>query len=283
MGQDELTSYFKQATTGIQLEYQRIRARTAEDPGTAGDEGEENWAELFRDWLPGDLQISTKGRILCADGTATNQVDIVALSSIYPHGMTGKKMYLASEVVAVFECKTTLRGEHIDRTMESASRAKEAIYRTHGKEIIYGLVAHSHSWGEDKEKAVSAISRKIVSAGKDHVQHPNNLLDFICVADLGCWKVHAEVDQEAYGHGNPVTFYSGPPSPRDTFADKDSLPIGSMITYLLRRLTHDHEKYRSLSWYFGMAGIEGSGSYSSEHLRVWTEFASARKHVSLFY
>jgi hypothetical protein len=27
-------------------EYQRIRARSREDPGTAGDEGEQNWAEL---------------------------------------------------------------------------------------------------------------------------------------------------------------------------------------------------------------------------------------------
>jgi hypothetical protein len=282
MGQAELTSYFQQATMEMQLEYNRIRPRTSEDPGTAGDEGEENWAKLLRNWLPGDLQITTKGRILCADGTATNQVDIVALSPIYPHGMVGKKMHLASEVLAVFECKTTLRGEHIERTMESASRTKEAIYRTHGKEILYGLVAHSHSWGEDKVAAIEKISKKIASAGQSHVQHPNNLLDFICVADLGTWQVHAEFDEEEYGQ-HMVTFYSGPPNPLNTFADKETPPIGSLITYILRRLSHHHEKYKSLSWYFGMAGLSGSSGWSSEHVRYWREFVSVRKHASLFY
>ncbi|MFF8021546.1 DUF6602 domain-containing protein [Streptomyces sp. NPDC007896] len=61
----------------MQLEYERIRLRATEDPGTAGDEGEENWASLFRKWLPGDLQITTKGRVLCGNGDTTDQVDIV--------------------------------------------------------------------------------------------------------------------------------------------------------------------------------------------------------------
>lgn len=282
MGQAELTSYFQQATMEMQLEYDRIRTRTSEDPGTAGDEGEQNWAKLLRNWLPGDLQIATKGRILCADGTATNQVDIVALSPIYPHGMVGKKMHLASEVLAVFECKTTLRGEHIERTMESASRTKEAVYRTHGKEVLYGLVAHSHSWGKDKVAATENISKRIASAGQSHVQHPNNLLDFICVADLGTWQVHAEFDEEKFGQ-HMVTFYSGPPSPDNAFADEETPPIGSLITYILRRLSHHHEKYQGLSWYFGMAGLSGTSGWSSEHVRYWREFASVRNHASLFY
>jgi len=32
----------------IEEEYNRIRKRAYEDPGTAGDQGEENWAELLR-------------------------------------------------------------------------------------------------------------------------------------------------------------------------------------------------------------------------------------------
>ncbi|MFF5763027.1 DUF6602 domain-containing protein [Streptomyces tanashiensis] len=281
MSQSELTSYFQQATMEMQLEYERIRARTTEDPGTAGDEGEENWANLFRNWLPGDLQITTKGRILCADGTATNQVDVVALSPLYPHGMLGKKMHLASEVLAVFECKTTLRGSHIERTMESASRTKEAIYRAHGKEVLYGLVAHSHSWGDDAQLAADKISRKMTSAGRVHVDHPNNLLDFLCVADLGSWVVRAEMDEDAYGPGM-VTYYSGPPVHDSRFAVSRTPPIGRMITYTLRRLSHDYPKYQGLSGYFGMAGLEGGGSWSSDHLRRWTEFAGARDHVSIF-
>ncbi|MEC4573645.1 DUF6602 domain-containing protein [Streptomyces virginiae] len=281
MSQSELTSYFQQATMEMQLEYERIRARTSEDPGTAGDEGEENWANLLQKWLPGDIQIATKGRILCADGTATNQVDVVALSPLYPHGMLGKKMHLASEVLAVFECKTTLRGSHIERTMESASRAKEAIYRSHRKEILYGLVAHSHSFGDDVVKAAEKISRKIASAGLSHVEHPNNLLDFVCVADLGSWVVRAEMDEEYYGPGM-VTYYSGPPTRNSRFAVNGTPPIGRMVTYTLRRLSHHYPKYQGLSGYFGMAGLEGGGSWSSDHLRHWEDFGGARDHVSLF-
>ncbi|MFD7616027.1 DUF6602 domain-containing protein [Streptomyces sp. NPDC059802] len=282
MSQIELTSYFQQATMEMQLEYERIRSRTLEDPGTAGDEGEENWAKLLRNWLPGDMQIATKGRILCGDGSATNQVDVVALSPIYPHGMVGKKMHLASEVLAIFECKTTLRGEHIERTMESASRTKEMIYRSHGKEVLYGLVAHSHSWGKDRMAAADKITRKITSAGKTHAHHPNNLLDFVCVADLGTWQAHAEFDEEEYGQ-HMVTFYSGPPKPDGPLADKATPPIGSLITYILRRLSYDHKKYQSLSWYFGMAGLSGTSTWSSEHVRYWREFDSARKYAHLFY
>ncbi|MFC8594650.1 DUF6602 domain-containing protein [Streptomyces atroolivaceus] len=284
MSQGELTSYFEQATLGIQIEYERIRVRAKEDPGTAGDEGEENWAELLRKWLPGDLQMATKGRILCADGTATNQIDITALSPIYPRGMVGKKLHLASEVLAAFECKTTLRGEHIERTIESASRTKEAIYKTHGKEVLYGLVAHSHAWGNDRESAIKKISKKISSAGEKHVQHPNNLLDFVCIADLGTWLLRAEYDEDAYGQ-NMVTYYTGPVTPgaKSIPGGRETPPIGRAITYMLRRLSHDHEKYRSLSWYFGMAGLEGRGEHSSENLRRWKYFGGSRKHVNLFF
>lgn len=68
----------------MQSEYERIRTRSIEDPGTAGDEGEENWVSLFKKWLPGDLQTATKGSLLCADGTATNQVDVVIMSPTIP-------------------------------------------------------------------------------------------------------------------------------------------------------------------------------------------------------
>jgi hypothetical protein len=33
-------------------DYRRIRQRSADDPGTAGDQAEEDWAEILRSWLP---------------------------------------------------------------------------------------------------------------------------------------------------------------------------------------------------------------------------------------
>ncbi|MFI6153319.1 DUF6602 domain-containing protein [Kitasatospora sp. NPDC051170] len=265
----------------IQLEYERIRARAMEDPGTAGDEGEENWASLLRKWLPGDLQIATKGRVLCGDGEATDQVDIVALSSLYPHGMLTKKMHLASEVMVIVECKSTLKAQHIEKTIASASRAKEAIYRAHGKEVIYGLVAHSHSWRADRQRVVDVISGMLAEIDKRHVGHPNNSLDFLCVADLGAWVLRAESDEEMYGPG-VVSYYSGPSFSGFGGKAVEISPIGRMVTYMLRRLSYLDGKYHGLAGYFAMAGLEGVGSYNSRNLRKWKDFESGRQHVDLF-
>ena len=48
----DLYDFMRQIDAEMAAEYNRIRKRTAEDPGTAGDQGEENWAELLREWLP---------------------------------------------------------------------------------------------------------------------------------------------------------------------------------------------------------------------------------------
>ena len=72
-------------------EYARITARSREDPGTAGDEGEENWAELLRDWLPSTYHVKTKGRILSEVGLSSPQVDVLVLSPAYPPALLNRK------------------------------------------------------------------------------------------------------------------------------------------------------------------------------------------------
>ena len=64
----DVHDFVRRAQKELQEEYLRIRKRAAEDPGTAGDQGEENWATLFREWLPGYFQVITKGRILADSG-----------------------------------------------------------------------------------------------------------------------------------------------------------------------------------------------------------------------
>jgi len=72
-------------------EYDRIQKRATEDPETAGDQGEENWATLLRQWLPS-----------------------------YPQILLDKKLYLAGGVAVAFECKTTLKAAHVKATDETA-------------------------------------------------------------------------------------------------------------------------------------------------------------------
>src|SRR5580692_5249368 len=98
----ELFDFMRQASDEIQAEYARIVKRTAEDPGTAGDEGEENWRAVLQHWLPPYYRVVTKGRIINPQGEATPQMDVLILHPAYPAGLVSKKLYLAGGVLAAF-------------------------------------------------------------------------------------------------------------------------------------------------------------------------------------
>jgi hypothetical protein len=87
MANHELLDFLKQSSDAIQAEYERIARRSAEDPGTAGDEGEENWKSLLADWLPPYYQVVTKGRVLFWNGKASPQMDVIVLAPEYPKGL----------------------------------------------------------------------------------------------------------------------------------------------------------------------------------------------------
>src|ERR1700733_122707 len=104
----------------IEAEYARIQKRAKEDPGTAGDQGEENWATLLKMWLPAYFLVVTKGRILTETGYASPQIDVLVLLPSYPKILLDKKLYLAGGVAAAFECKTTLKSAHITEAVNTS-------------------------------------------------------------------------------------------------------------------------------------------------------------------
>src|SRR5215212_2250362 len=95
MEEHDIHSFIQSAQRDIENEYKRILKRATEDPGTAGDQGEENWATLLKNWLPSYFHIVTKGRILTESGYASPQVDILILHPSYPQILLDKKLYLA--------------------------------------------------------------------------------------------------------------------------------------------------------------------------------------------
>src|SRR5258707_793855 len=92
----ELADFILSCSQDLRREYERIRRRAWEDPGTAGDEGEENWATLLRQWLPATYHVVTKGRILDVTGSASPQVDVIVLRPEYPPFLRDqhKKLFL---------------------------------------------------------------------------------------------------------------------------------------------------------------------------------------------
>ena len=184
----------EQVTSEIEAEYLRIRFRAAEDPGTAGDQGEENWAELLREWLPPTYRIVTKGRILSSDGRASPQVDVLVLKDVYPEKLLNKKLYLSAGVAAAFECKTTLTANHIEQAAQTCVEIKSLYadrigtpYQEIHSPVVYGLLSHSHSWKGARSTPAANVEHKWIQADHDYSQHPKHSLDLICVSDLEVW------------------------------------------------------------------------------------------------
>lgn len=251
----DLVEFVRQASREMSSEYQRIRARTREDPGTAGDQGEENWAELLRRWLPASYHVETKGRILSSAGQASRQVDVLVLSPLYPRGLLGKKHYLAAGVLAAFECKTTLRPHHIRSAVETSvalgvlSRDdKSSVHH-----IIYGVLAHSSVVPSKKISAQDSIGRLLAKADADLVRDPRDCLDFLCVADLGTWALMRAI------LGTWATSYMGPMRRTDAPLDSPEL-IGRFLTGLLGRLGQVEPELRPIARYFQEAGLYGLGA-----------------------
>lgn len=274
----DLHSFIASSQRLIEEEYVRIQRRATEDPGTAGDQGEENWATLFKSWLPSYFQVVTKGRILTQSGYASPQIDVLVLVPSYPKILLDKKLYLAGGVAAAFECKTTLTAAHVTDAVRTAVALRSNLPAREGNPylelnsgIIYGLLAHSHSWTGDKSKPVENIENALITADQQYVQHPVQMLDLVCVADLATWRslkisYLSDTPGQAFTEiGTCNTSYTcgavGAENQTDYFS-----PIGLLLSSLFSKLSWAHHEMRNLDQYFREVNLQGSGKGT---MRVW--------------
>ena len=216
----ELHGFFRSYSRKLAEDYAATRPRVLEDPGTSGDQGEESWANLLRDWLPEGYSVVTKGRILGASGKASPQVDVIVLKPNYPKFLKGQKYYFLDGVAAAFECKLTLKSEHLEKLMKNAKLIAELQPKKSGspqKEImaplVYGVLAHSHAWKSDKDSVVKSITEKLHEFGKI-ASEPRELPELVCIADLAGWRLsHAQ-----YTHYGFVDVITPDPAMRNALA-----------------------------------------------------------------
>jgi len=180
----ELDTFLRQCSIELSAEYKRITSRAREDPGTAGDETECAWAEALKKWLPPYYPVVTKGRVVSHDGEASPQVDLLVLSPAYPPSLMAKKTYLASGVLAAFECKTTLRSRDLKKFYSNCSQIKRLCATTEGTvfgelfaPIYCGCLALSSQVRPSAHSACVKLDRSIV-------RHPREMPDVLCIADL---------------------------------------------------------------------------------------------------
>ena len=277
----DLYDFMRQLSDEMAAEYNRIRKRTTEDPGTAGDQGEENWAELLRGWLPSTYKIVTKGRIISQDGCTSPQVDVLVLKDVYPEKLLNKKLYLAAGVAAAFECKTTLTAADIEKTVKNCVKIKDLYpvregtpYKELHAPVVYGLLAHSHSWKGEKSTPEANIARNL-SKSDEFVSHPRQGLDFLCVADLAAWtslkvarilprmiqSVHPSLRLDRFAlssYFKHLPFYAEQVG--------HFTPIGALISNLSQWLAWEDPALRDLADYYRSTNITGTGEGFS---RFW--------------
>lgn len=266
----DLQDFCNSTAREIAEEYQRISRSAREDPGTSGDEGEENWRQLLTDWLPGHYHVVTKGRIIRTDGSTTPQMDVLVLSPSYPKKFVSKKKYFAGGVVAAFECKNTLRPAFIAKAMKTAKEVKKSqsdlptnLFDENHSPIIYGLLAHSHSWKRARAEARENVSRAIMAA-QESIDHPRNVLDVVCVADLGCWTVDKGIN--IYPKGSianlrrTVDFFGEEGTLWTAYREfSEAQSINALVSHLTYMLARRDQQLRYLSMYYKEAKMSNSG------------------------
>ena len=271
----ELEEWIEQTSRELKAEYGRIRRRATEDPGTAGDEGEENWRLLLKRWLPEQFPIVTKGRILGHDGKASPQVDVLALRPGYPLALQDKKMYLAGGVLAAFECKLTLKPPHVERAAATARIVRELAAPRTGSPydelhspIIFGLLAHEAEFRRAPESRIDSLLKQQLA--KD--SHPREVLDVLCVASLACWRSWALLmtptsPAAAWEESRKLYDLDSVGSIHQTYARWMQLswrgsnaspePLYPLIGHLLRRLSSELAMYRPFADYWLAAQTSG--------------------------
>ena len=281
----DIHDFVRRSQKELQDEYLRIQKRATEDPGTAGDQGEENWATLFRAWLPQYFHVVTKGRILTETGYASPQIDVIVLFPSYPKILLDKKLYLSGGVAAAFECKVTLTAAHVKEALETCAALKRSLPKRDGspyKElhsgIIYGLLAHSHSWTGVNSKPIENIENALSVADTQFVKHPRECIDCLTVSDLATWSArkttflsphlsfYNEEFKKIYGPGGSATSaYICQAIGGDRQEDYFS-PIGSLLSHLFSELAWQFPDMRHLEEYFRKVQLVGSGKGS---MRLW--------------
>jgi hypothetical protein len=275
----DLQSLLAQDLREISSEYERIAARAREDPGTAGDQGELNWAKLLRSWLPPSYQVETKGRILGSEGQASPQVDVVVLRPEYPKRLLDMKVYLASGVAAAFECKITLESSSLTDAPSTAAKLAELAPRTTGtpyrelcSPILFGVLAHSHPWKAPGSTPRENVDRHLQN-GQESAPHPSGLIDLVCVADVATWTMSKHLlpttgrmpephwssfleAMELLPEGGITTQFVR----SDDLGSETPNPVGVLVAAVNRRLAWEDPNLRPLADFYRQSRLQGGGT-----------------------
>jgi len=122
------------------VHYDYLQSVVKQDPGTAGGEGEAEFADFLRKYLPKNIEVSIGGQIILEDGSHSPQIDLILTEDI-PSALAGK--YIPHEyVVAAFEVKLTLEKRHLKKIADTAARLRPFARQGKPREVLFGKIIY---------------------------------------------------------------------------------------------------------------------------------------------
>jgi hypothetical protein len=280
---NDLVDFMLSVQKQLAEEYKRIRKNSKNNASHAGNEGEANWAKILSDWLPSDYHIVTNVKLMNERGEISPEVDIAVLRPYYSKFLRDKKVVLKACVVAAFEVKNTLEANHISECFKKSIRIRNlfieplpfyssSLLKGYQAEmyspVIYGILAHSHSWKKKNSKPMEIINQKIYECDLQYVTSPKQMLDIVCVSDLALWSsLKRPLKMEARNGINNISWLHGP---QTAYAQLDAeahakmidpmsvppfTPVGAMFCKLLSMMSITDERLYDLSVYFKQSGL----------------------------
>lgn len=295
-------------------EYDRIQGELRGKPQNiqlSGYLAENVWARLLAEWLPPQYGFGFRRHLLyeqAVDGEKRSpEVDLVLFHPCYPKRLREEHEVLISGVIAAFSVKLTLNPAGLREGVKLAASLRRGIQPRIGEPIgdlvsplIVGVLAQSHSqFGPEPEHKVDQLLWDTAAtldgagavpdgfggfstSGLD--SHPRNELDFVCVADLNCWRrtvmilnkdigVPWALDEEMYvAHWAHGKLLDGSSTGR--VAD----PIAILVSDLWQKLAHRDRSLKAVADGFRMTDTAGQsgGSLQPKPLRSLIDDATYR-------
>jgi hypothetical protein len=280
-------------------EYERIQAELQDTPKNiqlSGFLAEAVWARLLGPWLPPQYEFGYRRHLLYerpVDGEKRSpEIDLVQFHPAYPRRLRDEQEVLISGVVAAFSVKLTLTPDGLQEAIDVAALLRRGMTPRIREPIgdlvsplITGVLAQSHrGFGAAPEEKVADMlldaAERLDGSGVYRVRddidevstaglatHPRNELDFVCVADLNCWRRHPMVMWQGIGapwaaDEDKYIAYWTARQPLGPEGDRLAEPTAILISELWQKLANRDCTLRAVADGFRMTNTPGSGAGS---------------------
>lgn len=256
----------------IRSDYERLHAEAQNQQSQrAGYGSEASWADLLGKWLPPDYEVARNKYIIPEQGSDAFETDLVIFSPSYPDALRQREEVIVGGVVAAFSCKLTLDAAGLADGLDRAARLKAGIKprtQTVRDQLIgpttVGLLAHSHHWKKPDSTPLKNVQLRLDEAMRS-ASAPLDLIDYVCVADLGLWRSF----KSSYIGPQILTNMEGPTPDQKVNGAVGTImslqqseidnPIAELVSSLLARFSYSDQRLAGLAQSLAATGTFGGG------------------------